>query len=424
MLYHLHELKKMAMWPTHLWSEMASSLLKTHDLEHENTCGRLLKAYTDVFERNTRIYKKPEFGIHNVIRDEKTLSVHESVFIRKSFCNLVRFDRIAEDDATQKSLHTDPVTLLVAPLSGHYATLLRGTAEAMIPHHQTYITDWIDTKTVPLSKGSFNLDDYVSYLLEFIRALYSYHGSRPIHIVAVCQPSVPVLVAVSILAELNDAAQPSTMTLMGGPIDTRINPGQVNEFATSHNLEWFKQNLISRVPNYYPGKGQLVCPGFILLNGFMSLNPVRHQQAFQELFQHMVEGDMDSVTKHEKFYDEYRAVMDVPGEYFLDSMYHAFQAHSLPKGEMTWQGMPVNTHAIQKTALLTVEGERDDISCPGQTLAAHDLCPNIPKRMQKTYLQKGVGHYGVFNGQRWRRYIQPKIAEFIRKHDHASYVLS
>ena len=417
MLYHLHELKKMALWPTHAFSDMASSLLESTDSDNSTAYGRWIKAYADVFERNTRTYEKPEFGLDGLEREGEKITLRETTFMKKPFCNIVRFDRFVEGDALQSSMSHDPVVLVVAPLSGHFATLLRDTVKSMIPHHQTYITDWIDAKDVPVSKGSLNLDDYVGYVLEFIRALYSYHGSRPIHIIAVCQPSVPVLMAVSILAALKDSAEPASMTLMGGPIDTRINPGKVNHFASSHSVEWFEKHLLSRIPSYYAGKGQTVCPGFMLLGGFMSLNPDRHQEAFQQLFKHLVKGDMEHTAAHRKFYDEYRAVMDVPGEYFIDSIDHAFKRHSLPKGEMTWLDMPIDTHAIHKTALLTIEGELDDISCPGQTLAAHDLCPNIPKRKQKTYMQKGVGHYGIFNGRRWRNLIQPKIAQFIKTHD-------
>ncbi len=413
MLYHLNELKNAALWPTHMLSEAASILLDSVDTEHSSLYSRYMKASAEFLERSTRIYEKPSFGIDSIQRDNHILSIQEKEYFRKTFCTLREFSRSSDFGTVSYAMADDPIVLIVAPLSGHFATLLRDTVRAMIPFHQTYIIDWEDAKRIDLKEGEFTLETYVDYLLDFIRSLTHTHGGRRIHLIAVCQPSVPVLMAVSMLSLYEELCEPYSMTLMGGPIDTRIHPGKVNQFSTSHTLDWFRQNIISPVPQYYEGAGRKVCPGFILLGGFMNLNPERHQEATGRLFKHLVQGDMESVAMHRKFYDEYRSVMDVPGEYFLDSIYHAFQNFTLPKGEMTWRGYPIKPEAITKTGLITVEGELDDISCPGQTFAAHALCKNIPKNRKSSIFQRGVGHYGIFNGRRWRESIQPKIANFI-----------
>ena len=296
--------------------------------------------------------------------------------------------------------------LIVAPLSGHFSTLLRDTVRTCLQDFDVTITDWTDARLVPLQNGDFTLDNYVDYLLDFFQCLGS-----DVHVLAVCQPVVPVMMATSLLAQRNQPT-PASMILMGGPVDTRINPGQVNTFATTHSIEWFKRNIINTIPSYYPGAKRRVCPGFIMLNGFMLLNIDKHQDSSWKLFQNLIKGDEDKIEKHIKFYDEYRAVMDIPATYFLNSMQHVFQEFSLPLGKMTWRGKVIDLAAIEKTKLFTIEGELDDISPPGQTEAAHDLCPNISNNHKAHYLQKEVGHYGIFNGSRWRENIYPRIVDF------------
>ena len=416
MLYHLNELKKAAFWPTHIWSEMATSMLDPFEKTHGSSYARLLKASANMVERGTRVYGKPSFDIPTVERNKDVLRIKEKIVIQKPFCDVRLFQRSTSTKELKEDLKNDPIVLIVAPLSGHFATLLRDTVRAMIPFHQTYITDWVDARMVPLRDGDFSLEHYVDYLLDFIRTLSNRHERR-IHIIAVCQPAVPVLMATSLMALYKEPWQPFSMTLMGGPIDTRINPGKVNAFCQQHDIEWFRRHIIAEVPPYYAGAGRDVCPGFVLLSGFMGLNPGRHQEASMKLFQHLVQGDMEVVETHNRFYDEYRAVLDVPGHYFLDSIEHAFQKHSLPKGEMTWRGYPIQPHVIQKTGLMTVEGQLDDISCVGQTKAAHDLCRNLPKDRKRVLVQENVGHYGIFSGKRWRTIIQPQIADFMRKQE-------
>lgn len=408
LLYQLHELKNAAMLPGRVWSESADFFLKVLP---DNLAQHIpiVSASTEMATRYARQYSKPEFGITTCIRQDQELGIEEEVVMSKAFCDLKRFWRTKNG---HRVMLPDPKVLIVAPLSGHFATLLRGTVQAMIPDHDVYITDWMDARQIPSSKGDFSFTTYIDYLLDFIR----YLGPNT-HVIAVCQPSVPVLCAVSLLAEYDEACQPDTMTLMGGPIDTRINPGPVNHFANEHSLSWFQRNFISTVPAYYPGGGRLVCPGFVMLGAFMHLNLPRHQEARLKLFQHLIRGDHDSAESHRIFYDEYRAVMDLPVDYFLDSIRISFMEHLLPKKQLSWRGYLIRPETIQHTALLTVEGELDDISCPGQTYAAHDLCTTLSPHKKQSYVQEGTGHYGIFNGSRWRQFIQPKIAQFIRQHD-------
>lgn len=405
MLYHLHEFKNSALWPAHVWSEATDIFLKA--LNADDPYSRFLSASSQVIERTTRIFPRPDFGIKTVERDGITLELEEEIVKIKPFCQLRYFKRMIDGKPFEND---DPIVLMVAPLSGHFATLLRDTVRAMASHHNVYITDWNDAKEVPLREGPFTFENYVDYLLDFMRFL----GDRT-HIIAVCQPAVPVICATSLLAEYKEECQPLSMTLMGGPIDASINPGKVNIFAKEHDQAWYRRNLIAVVPSYYKGGGRAVCPGFIMLTGFMNLNLERHQEASFNLYKHLIVGDQDNAEVHRRFYDEYRAVLDLPADYFLESVKHAFQEFSLPRGKMTWRGYPVRPEAIKKTALLTVEGELDDISCPGQTYAAHGLCPNIPARKKFFHFQKEVGHYGIFNGRRWRTQIQPVIAEFIQR---------
>jgi poly(3-hydroxybutyrate) depolymerase len=366
---------------------------------------RMMAASCDVFESITRRYGKPEFGITETRIGGMPVPVAEEVVLKKPFCQLVHFNR----DETVTGKRYDPKVLLIAPMSGHYATLLRGTVEAMIKEHDVYITDWMDARNVPASEGPFDLDDFIDYIISFIHFL----GPNT-HVIAVCQPSVPALMAAAVMAGRDDPLAPASMTLMGGPIDTRRNPTAVNKLAAKKPIEWFRRNVISHVPFPNPGFMRPVYPGFIQLTGFMTMNLDRHITAHRKLFDHLVEGDCDSVQQHRDFYEEYLAVMDLPAEFYLQTVKIVFQDHALPDGFMTHRGELVDCRAITKTALMTVEGERDDICGLGQTEAAHDLCANIPMDEKYHYVQPGVGHYGVFNGTRWRTEIQPRIREFIR----------
>lgn len=392
---------------------MASSMdafLKPYDqMLSDIPFWTVMTAANEFLERGTRIFLKPEFDIDHVLRQGQKLSIREQDICVKPFCTLKRFARF---DKKTEFKSNDPKVLIVAPLSGHYASLLRDTIKSAAHDHDVYVTDWHNARNISLAQGNFTLDNYIDYLLDFIRLL----GEEELHIIAVCQPAVPVLAAVSLLATHKENCQPASMTLMGGPIDTRINPGEVNEFSTNHSIEWMRRNIITRVPLYYEGAGREVCPGFAMLNGFMSLNIDRHKMATIKLFEYLIQNDGDSAVAHRKFYDEYRSVLDMPAQYFLDSIHTVFHEHLLPKGAMEWRGYAVRPQDIKRTALMTVEGELDDISCVGQTKAAHDLCKNLADYKQDHHMQIGVGHYGIFNGRRWRSEIYPKIARFIQKH--------
>ncbi len=366
--------------------------------------GRTMAAGFELFERTTRRYGKPAFEITSVEIEGEDVSIEEIVVLKKPFCRLLHFAK------TKKSIgKSQPSLLLVAPMSGHYSTLLRGTVQTMLRDHDVYITDWTDARQVPLDLGSFDLDDYIDYIIEMLHEL-----GPDTHVMAVCQPSVPVMAAVALMSEDKDTCAPATMTLMGGPIDTRISPTAVNDLAQEKGTDWFAKNVIVKVPFPQPGMMRNVYPGFLQLTGFMSMNLDRHMDAHQNLFTHLVEGDGDSAEKHRDFYDEYMSVMDLTAEYYLQTIETVFVQHSLPAGTMTHRGRQINTEAIRQTALMTVEGERDDISGIGQTEAAHKLCPNIPRSRKSHYLQMGIGHYGVFNGRRFNSEIAPRITDFIK----------
>ncbi|MEZ5842919.1 MAG: polyhydroxyalkanoate depolymerase [Hyphomicrobiaceae bacterium] len=367
--------------------------------------ARHISAACEVFEAVTRRYGKPEFAISETTVHGQKAAVTEETVLAKPFCNLVHFKR---DPAVVGHRH-DPKVLVVAPMSGHYATLLRGTIDAMLPEHDVYITDWNDARDIPVMMGAFDLDDYIDYVIEFV-----HHLGPETNIIAVCQPSVPVLAATAVMAANDDPLQPASITLMGGPIDTRRNPTAVNKLAMQRSIEWFEQNVISTVPFPNPGFMRRVYPGFVQLTGFMTMNLERHTTAHVDLFNNLVKGDCDSVKAHKDFYEEYLAVMDLTAEFYLQTVKTVFQDHALPKGTMMHRGQRVDCSAIRKTALITIEGERDDISGIGQTQAAHDLCSSLTPDMRFHYLQPGVGHYGVFNGTRWRTEIQPRIRDMIR----------
>ena len=406
MLYYLHELHRLSMIPTRMAVESMRMTLKNpfNPLAHTGA-GRILASAAEVFEHATRRYGKPAWDLESTTIDGRAVPVEEEVVISRAYCHLLHFKREIERD--------DPKLLIVAPLSGHYATLLRGTVETLLPDHDIYITDWIDAKMVPMTADNFNLSDYVDYIIDFLHFL----GPNT-HVLAVCQPSVPVLAAVSIMSGWNDACTPASMTLMGGPIDTRNSPTQVNKLALENSLEWFEEHVVVRVPPPYPGAGRRVYPGFIQLTNFMAMNLERHIAAHNELFDHLVKGDDDAADKKKAFYEEYRAVMDLTAEFYLQTVKTVFQDHALPKNEMVVRWQPVLPEKITKTAILCVEGELDDISGVGQTKAALEITPNLPDEMKRYHLQKGAGHYGVFNGSRWRSEIAPAVKQFIQDFDH------
>lgn len=414
MLYHLYELNLAALTPVRLMAEAGMGVLRHpwNPVSYSRT-GRATAAALDLFEQQTRRYVKPAFGLGETVVNGQSVTVKEEISVRKTFCQLKKFTRSLDGEIVGQE---QPKLLIVAPLSGHFATLLRGTVEALLPHADVTITDWRDARLVPIADGAFSFDDYVDYIIDFLTHLHEANGTAA-HVLAVCQPAVPVMAAVAIMAAQDHPATPKSMTLMGGPIDTRISPTVPNKLAKTHSLEWFERNVIHRVPPPYPGFMRRVYPGFLQLTGFMSMNWERHLEAHMRVFNHMVEGDGDSVDSHRVFYDEYRAVMDLPAEYYLDTVKIVFQEHRLPLGLLTHHGDGVDPSAITKTALMTIEGEKDDISAPGQTKAAHDLVTNLPQSMQEHYVQPGVGHYGVFNGRRWREEICPRFVAFMRAHD-------
>lgn len=405
MFYQFYELNHAALQPYRAVAD-ASRLFFSNPLNPiaHTSWGRSMAAAAELFERTTRRYGKPEFGLPTTCINGREVDVIERVVWSRPFCDLLHFSRSASADPAG-----DPRILIVAPMSGHYATLLRGTVETFLPSADVYITDWTDARLVPASDGRFDLDDYIDYIIEMLHVL-----GPDTHVVAVCQPSVPVLAAVSVMEARKDPNAPSTMTLMGGPIDTRRNPTAVNRLAEEKPLQWFKDNVIMNVPWPHPGFMREVYPGFLQLSGFMSMNLDRHIIAHKDFYMHLVKDDGDSAEKHRDFYDEYLAVMDLTAEFYLQTVETVFIRHALPNGTMTHRGEAVDPAAITNTALLTIEGENDDISGLGQTEAAHDICTGIPDSRREHYVQPKVGHYGVFNGSRFRNEIAPRILDFMR----------
>jgi poly(3-hydroxybutyrate) depolymerase len=411
-LYHVYEMNHAVLAPMRaavnagrfFWKNPMNPLAETQ-------LGKSAAAGLDMFERMTRRYGKPDFGISQTIVAGETLEVGERVVWSKPFCNLLHFEK-SRGVARNKQ---QPKLLIVAPMSGHYASLLRGTVETMLPNHDVYLTDWIDAREVPLALGHFDLDDYIDYLIESLHFL-----GPDTHVMAVCQPSVPVMAAVSLMSDKGDQCVPASMTLMGGPIDTRRNSTVVNDLAMEKGIDYFRNNVIVKVPFPNPGTMRDVYPGFLQLTGFMTMNLDRHIDAHKELFWHLVEGDGDSADRHEDFYDEYLSVMDLTAEFYLQTVEKVFIDHALPEGTFTHRNEVIDPSKITKTALMTVEGELDDISGVGQTEAAQDLCTSIPDEKRVHYLQKDVGHYGVFNGSRFRSEIAPRISDFITSNPKAS----
>ena len=408
MLYHLYELKHAMMTPVRFQADLMRSTLRNpwNPISHTQI-GRTLGASAEMIERATRRFGRPEFGLNETEIDGKKVDIVEETIVEKPFGRLLNFKR--------KTKRNDPKVLVCAPMSGHYATLLRGTVRALLPHHDVYITDWEDARQVPQSE-KFDLDTYIAYLRDFMTTL-----GPDTHLIAVCQPAVPVLAAVALMASAKDPNQPRSMTLMGGPIDTRISKTTVTELAETRPLSWFEKNVLYDVPFYYPGAFRKVYPGFLQLGGFMSMNLDKHVGKHMQFFQHLINGDGDGAKAHKKFYNEYLSVMDIPSEFYLQTVETVFQKHSLPRGLMKWRDPAtdklhdVRPQDIQRTALLTVEGEKDDISARGQTTAAHELCYSLSQKKQYHHFQLECGHYGIFNGRRWRDGIAPAIRHFIRE---------
>jgi len=365
--------------------------------------GPIVGSALDVFAHAAAPRGKPEFGIESTIVDGKHVAVSEEIVLRLPFGQLKHFRR--------EGVAGGPKLLMVAPMSGHYATLLRGTVERMLPGHDVYITDWRDAKLVPLADGPFDLDDYVDYLIAFLEAI-----GPGAHMLAVCQPSVPAFAAAALMSADKNPCRPKTLTLMGGPIDTRKAPTEVNSLATQRPFAWFEQNVVATVPYLYPGGGRKVYPGFLQLAGFMAMNLGEHLTSHWEMFKHLVQGNGESAEASKDFYDEYRAVCDMTAEFYLQTVDVVFQRHLLPKGELTHRGRRVDPSAIRDVALLAIEGERDDISGIGQTRAALDIAIGLPAKAKRYHLAKGVGHYGIFHGSKWRTRIAPIVEEWIAKH--------
>jgi poly(3-hydroxybutyrate) depolymerase len=384
----------------------------------QNPFAQRISAGYDLMHRLGKDYEKPEFGLRTIDVDGVDVAIHERTEISKPFCELRRFKRFTDDEATLDKIKGQPAVLIVAPLSGHYATLLRDTVKTMLKDHKVYITDWKNARLVPLTEGGFNLDDYVNYVQEFIRHVQGKYGNC--HVMSVCQPTVPVLAAVSLMASRGETT-PLSMTMMGGPIDARKSPTAVNNLAMNKSYSWFENNVIFRVPSNFPGAGRRVYPGFLQYTGFVAMNPSNHATSHYDYFKDLIKGDDASTEAHRKFYDEYNAVLDMDANYYLDTIKVVFQDYSLVNG--TWNVKGVNgkmehvrPEDIKTTALFSVEGELDDISGSGQTQAVHDICTGVPRSMQKHFEAKGAGHYGIFAGRRWRDLVYPQVKSFILAH--------
>ena len=414
MLYQIFETQRTLMEPFADFAQAASKLYSNpmSPLGQNQLAQRVAAGY-DLLYRLGKDYEKPQFGIQSVKVDQVDVAIHERIELDKPFCELRRFKRYTDDAHTLTSLKGQPVVLIVAPLSGHYATLLRDTVKTMLKDHKVYITDWKNARLVPLSEGAFHLDDYVNYVQEFIRYLQDHYGNC--HVMSVCQPTVPVLAAVSLMASRGEKT-PRTMTMMGGPIDARLSPTAVNNLAMNKSLEWFENNVIFRVPTNYPGSQRRVYPGFLQHTGFIAMNPGRHAQSHYDYYMDLMRGEDESADFHRSFYDEYNAVLDMPAEYYLDTIKVVFQDFALVNGTWDVKGERVRPQDIKTTALLTIEGEFDDISGAGQTRAAHDLCTGVNSSRKFHYDAVGAGHYGIFSGRRWREKIYPQVRDFIASH--------
>ena len=419
MLYQLYETQRSLMEP---FSDLAQAAAKVYanplSLAGQSPFSQRLSATYDLMHRLGKDYEKPEFGLRTIEVDGVDVAIHERIELDKPFCELRRFKRFSDDTATLDKIKGQPAVLIVAPLSGHYATLLRDTVKTMLKDHKVYITDWKNARLIPLSEGEFHLDDYVNYVQEFIRHVQKVYGNC--HVMSVCQPTVPVLAAVSLMASRGEKT-PLSMTMMGGPIDARKSPTAVNNLAMNKSHSWFENNVIYRVPSSFPGAGRRVYPGFLQHTGFVAMNPDHHARSHYDYFKDLIKGDDASTEAHRKFYDEYNAVLDMDADYYLETIRVVFQDFSLVSG--TWDVKNpagkierVRPEDIKTTALLSVEGELDDISGSGQTRAVHDICSGVPKSQQTHFEAKGAGHYGIFSGRRWREHVYPVVKDFILSH--------
>ena len=403
MIYDAYEMQRSLLSTASNWASIGAKLLNNPALPMGYFgLGPAVASALQVFAGFHEDRGKPDFGIDIVAVNDNHFDVHETVVLEKPFGALRHFRREGlPEDA--------PKLLIVAPMSGHYATLLRGTLARMVENQEVWITDWADAKMVPLAAGRFDLDDYIDYLIEFLRFI-----GADTHVLAVCQPSVPAIAAAAVMGAERDPCRPSTLTMMGGPVDTRASPTSVNDVAMDRPLSWFRNNVIATVPLHYPGAGRQVYPGFLQLAGFISMNLESHMMSHYEMFKHLTLGDQESAAGTKKFYDEYLAVCDMTAEFYLQTIEHVFQKHTLPEGKFVHRGKPIDLGAIRDTALLAIEGERDDISGIGQTRAALDLAEHLPEPKKKYHLAREVGHYGIFNGSKWRTRIAPVVEEWIR----------
>ena len=404
MLYQAYEFQRQLAKPVRVWANLIEQAYSSPFNPFADTWfGKSMAAGAEIVSRLTQNYGKPAWGLKTTRIDGEEVAVNEEILLTKPFCRLIHFRR----DTTKRH----PKVLVVAPMSGHFATLLRGTVEALLPDHDVHVTDWSDAKEVPIADGNFDLDDYIDYVMEFCRYL-----GPDVHVIAVCQPSVPVMAAAALMAEAKDQRQPKSLTLMGGPIDTRQSPTVPNDLAVRNSMMWFRQNVITTVPYGYPGAFRRVYPGFLQLTSFITMNFDRHMNSHMRQFEYLVKGDDDNADGHRAFYDEYLAVMDLSSEFYLQTIETVFKEHSLPRGTWVSRGRKIDPSFIE-SALMTVEGELDDISGIGQTKAAHALTPNIPGARHVHWEQPRVGHYGTFNGRKWREQIMPRVRSFIREND-------
>jgi poly(3-hydroxybutyrate) depolymerase len=401
MLYQAYQLQSDLMSPFRLLAQGSAAALWLSNTE--NSLLRKISASMDVFSRMRLTHSRPPYAIGSVTVGERTYPISEETVLSMPFGTLLRFKKEGAQD-----LPYQPPVLLVAPLSGHFATLLRETAKTLLQDHDVFITDWHNARDVSLRHGAFGLDDYIDHMIRFTQTI-----GPGAHLVAVCQPCVAALAATAIMAEDDDPAQPRSLTLMAGPVDCRVNPTEVNKLATSKPIEWFEKNLISHVPLPHKGFMRRVYPGFVQVSAFMAMNPDRHKQSFKDMYRHLVDGDIAQAGTIQNFYDEYLAVNDLPAEFYLETVEKVFQTYDLPLGKLQYRGRTVNPAAIRRTALMTVEGERDDICAVGQTVAAQDLCSSIRPYMKTHHIQTGVGHYGVFSGRRWNQQIYPRVRDMI-----------
>ncbi len=415
LLYQMHENARAWMAPITYWSEAVAKMYTAPGSWLSSLPGsqRIAAGY-ELVHRIGKDYEKPDFAIHDIEVEGLSIPVVERVAMETPFCRLLRFKRYHDQADGLSRMKDDPTVLIVAPLSGHHSTLLRDTVKTMLKDHKVYITDWTDARMVPKDAGAFHLEDYVACIEDFIRHI----GAEKLHVMSVCQPTVPVLAAVSLMAARGEPT-PRSLIMMGGPIDARESPTQVNALAMKRPLSWFRDNLIHAVPANYPGRGRKVYPGFLQYMGFVAMNPERHAMSHWDYYQDLVKGDLETAAAHRRFYDEYNAVLDMPAEYYLDTIRTVFQDYLLPRGLWDVRGERVDPGAIRETALLTIEGELDDISGAGQTRAALTLCGTVPEARKKHITVEGAGHYGIFSGRRWRNMVYPQVRDFIDSNDHA-----